>query len=64
MLFLGSIKDFMEIRRSAGFRRNLPKIRAHTNIQGNDIVDAAAKLAVKDFDTRPPTKSFELMSKR
>ena len=37
----------------AGIRTTLHKIRAHTNIQGNDLADAAAKLAVKHFDILP-----------
>ena len=56
MLLLQSISQLLQIRRENGFSTTLRKIRAHTNIRGNDLADAAAKLAVTDFDTLPPTK--------
>ncbi len=34
----------------------LDKIRAHINIRGNDLADAAAKLAVRNFHNLPPNK--------
>ncbi len=37
----------------AGLHTNLHKIRTHTNIRGNDLADAAAKLAAPHFDTLP-----------
>ena len=56
-LLLGSITDILETRRSAGLRTNLHKIRAHTIIRGNDLADAAAKLAATHYDTLPPPQT-------
>ena len=53
MLLLGIITDLLETKRSAGFQATLYEIRAHTNIRGNDLADAVAKLAVRNFDTLP-----------
>ena len=52
--------DLLETRRAAGFRITLYKIRAHTNIRGNDLADAAAKLAVKDFETLPLAQTIRV----
>jgi hypothetical protein len=46
MLLLSGITDLLEDRRRKGSRTTLHKIRAHTKIQGNNLVDAAAKMAV------------------
>ncbi len=43
-LLLSGIADLLEERRRQGFRTILHKIRAHTNIRGNDLADAAAKM--------------------
>jgi hypothetical protein len=43
----------LEARRIAGFHTTLHKIRAHINIRGNDLADAAAKFAVRNFDILP-----------
>ena len=59
-LLLGSITDLLETRRSAGLRTTLHKIRAHTNIRGNDLADAAAKLAVTRFDTLLPPQTLRV----
>jgi hypothetical protein len=53
-LMLDSIADLLETRRLSGLRTTLHKIRAQTNIRGNDLADAAAKLAVTRYDTLPP----------
>ncbi len=53
MLLLGGITDLLEERRRKGFRTTLHKIRAHTNIRGNDLADAAAKMAVTQYDSIP-----------
>jgi hypothetical protein len=53
MTLLESIVDLLETRIQAGRSTTLHKIRAHTNIRGNDLADAAAKLAVRSFDTLP-----------
>ncbi len=50
-LLLDSITDLLETRRLLGLRITLHKIRAHTNIRGNDLANAAAKLAVTHYDT-------------
>ncbi len=57
---LKSIVNFLEIRKLAGRRTALQKIRAHTNIRGNDLDDAAAKLAVRSFDTLPPNQTLRV----
>ena len=58
MLLLESITDLLETRRRlSGFHTTLHKLRAHTNIRGNDLADAAAKLVVRNFDTLPPAQS-------
>ncbi len=41
----------------SGLRTTLHKLRGHTNIRGNDLADAAAKLAVMHFDTLPPSQT-------
>ena len=53
-LVLDNITDLLETRRFSGLRITLHKIREHTNIRGNDLADAAAKLAVTHYDTLPP----------
>ncbi len=56
-LMLGSITDLLEARRLAGLRTTLHKVRRHTNIRGNNLADAAAKLAVTHFDTLPSSQT-------
>jgi hypothetical protein len=46
----------MEARQRAGLRTTLHKIRPHANIRGNDLADAAAKLAVTQYDTLPTSQ--------
>ncbi len=46
----------MEARQRAGLSTTLHKIRAHINIRGNDLADAAAKLAVAHYDALPPSQ--------
>jgi len=53
MLLLQSISNLLETRREKGYSTSLRKIRAHIHIRGNDLADAAAKLAVTNFDTLP-----------
>ena len=60
MLLLGSIADLPETGRSVGLRTTLHKIRAHTNIMGNDLADAVAKLIVTHFDTLPPSQTLRV----
>ena len=55
-LLLESITDLLATRQRSGLGTTLHKIRAHTNIRGNDLVDAAAKLAVTHDDTLPPSQ--------
>jgi ribonuclease HI len=57
MTLLESIVDLLETRKLAGHITTLHKIREHTNIRGNDLADAAAKLAVRSFDTLPPNQT-------
>jgi len=56
-LLLESITDLTETRRSSGLSTTLHKIRAHTNIRGNDLAEAAAKLSVTHYDTLLPPKA-------
>jgi hypothetical protein len=51
MLLLESITNLLETKRLAGFHTTLQKIKAHTDIRGNDLADAATKLAARNFDT-------------
>ncbi len=46
MLLLSGINDLLEEQSMKGIIATLHKIRAHTNIRGNDLADAATKLAV------------------
>ena len=46
-----------EREKGKGKSATLHKIRAHTNIWGSDLADAAAKLAVTHYDTLPPTQT-------
>jgi len=46
MLLLSGITDLLEERRRHAFCTTLHKIRAHSNIRGNDLADAATKMAV------------------
>jgi hypothetical protein len=55
MLFLGSITDLDDARRTSGFRTTPHTIRTHTNIRGIDLANSAAKQAVIAFDTLPMT---------
>jgi len=55
-LLLESITELLETRQRAGLTTTLHKIRAHTNIRGNDLANAAAKLAVTHYDTLPPSQ--------
>ena len=54
---MGSINNLLETRRLAGLSTTLHKIRAHTNIRGNNRADAAAKLAVTHYDALPPPQT-------
>ena len=54
---LDIITDLLETSREAGISTTLHKIRAHTNVRGNDLADEAAKLAVTHYDTLPPTQT-------
>jgi ribonuclease HI len=55
-LLLESITDLLDTRQRSGLNTTLHNIRAHTNIRGNDRADAAAKLAVTQYDTLPPSQ--------
>jgi len=57
MLLLESITDLLETKRLAGFHTAHHKIRAHTNIRGNDLVEAIAKMKVRYFNTLPPAQT-------
>ena len=50
-LLMDIITNLLETRRLSGLCTTLHKIRAHTNFRGNDLADAAAKLAVTHYDT-------------
>jgi len=60
LLIIGSITVLVETKRLARFHTTLHKIRAHTNIRGNDLVDTAAKLAVRNFDTLPSAQTIRV----
>ena len=52
--------DLLEERRRRGFRTTLHKIRAHTDIRGNDLTDAAAKMAVTQYDSLPESQRLKV----
>jgi len=54
MLMLKNIIDLLEAMRENVFFATLREIKTHTYIRGDDLTDAAAKLAVTDFDILPP----------
>ena len=60
LLILSRITDLLEERSRQGFRTTLHKIRAHTNIRGNDLADAAAKMAATQYDSASLPESQKL----
>ena len=60
MLLLSGITDLLEERCKRGFRMTLHRIRAHTNIRGNDLADVAAKMAVKQSDSLPESHKLKV----
>ena len=52
--------DLQEERRKRGFRTIIHKIRAHTNIRGNDLADAAAKMTVTQYDSLPESQKMKV----
>ena len=59
MLLLKSISDLLETRRENHRSTTLREIRASTHIRSNDLADAAATLAVTNFDTISPEHTYE-----
>jgi len=55
-----SITDLLDTHRERGFSTTLRKVRGHTHIRGNDLVDAVTNLAVRDFDNLPPTRTLRI----
>jgi hypothetical protein len=53
MPLLSGITDLLEERRRKGLRTTIHKIRTHTNIRGNDLADAVAKMAATQYDYLP-----------
>ena len=45
--------DIILERDYSGLTTTLRKVRAHTNVKGNELADAAAKQAVRCFDDLP-----------
>jgi ribonuclease HI len=60
MLLLSGIADLLKERRRRGFSTTLHKIRAHTNIRGNDLADAAAKMAITQYDSLPESQKLRV----
>jgi hypothetical protein len=60
LLVFSRITDLLDERRRRGFRTTLHKIQAHTNIRGNDLADAAAKVAVKQYDSLSESQSTKV----
>jgi len=60
MLLLSGITDLLEERRKRGLRTTLHKTRAYTNIRGNDLADAAAKMAVTHYDSLPESQKLRV----
>jgi len=61
MILLSGITDLLEERRRRGFRTTLHMIRAHTNIRGNYLADAAAKMAVTQYDSLLESKKLKVV---
>ena len=60
-LLLGDISDILEDTERKSVRTTLHKTWAHTNIRGNDIVDAAVKLAVTPIESLPEHKILKVV---
>ncbi len=60
MLLLSGTTDLLEERRRRGFSTTLHKLRPHTNIRGNDLAYAAAKLAVTRYDSLPESQKLKV----
>ena len=56
MILLSGITDLLEGRRRQEFSTTLRKIRVHTEIRGNDLVNAAAELAATQYDSLPKSQ--------
>ena len=56
-LMLGSNTGLLETRRLAYVSITLHKVKAHANIRGNDLADAAVKPAVTHYETLPPPQT-------
>jgi ribonuclease HI len=50
---LSGITDLLEEQLRRGRRTTLHKMRSHTNIRGNYLANAAAKMAVAQYDSLP-----------
>jgi hypothetical protein len=53
LVLLDIITYLIDARRAASFSTTLHKLRGHTNIRGNDLADAAARMVVQNFATLP-----------
>jgi len=60
MLLLSGIADLREDRRRRGFRTTLHKIRAHSNIRGNDLAYVAAKMAITQYESLPESQKLKV----
>ena len=60
MLLLSDLTDLLEERRKRGFSTTLHKIGAHTCIRGIDLANAAAKLAVAQYDSLPESQRLKV----
>jgi len=60
MLLLQIISHLLETRREKGYSTSLRKIMAHAHIRGNDLADAAARLAVTDYNTLPHEQTMRV----
>jgi hypothetical protein len=61
MLLLSGITSLLKERRRQGFSTTLQKIRAHTHIRGNNLADAAAKLAVTQHHTLTESQKLKVI---
>ena len=60
MILLSRTTDLQEERRRPRFRTILHKIRAHTNIRGNGLPDAAAKMSVTQYNSLPESHKLKI----
>ena len=60
LFLLNGLTDLLEERRRRGSRTTFHKIRAHANIRGFNLKDAAAKMAVTQYDSLSESQKLKV----